>query len=197
MFSNLRIGVRLIAGFVLVAGISVVVGIVGINNTSRMNDMAEEMYRQELMGLSYVKEANIHLIYIGRARSNYLLATSQAERDKQLAAINKSSAALKDYIEKARPLFVTERAKEIFNAFNTLSDEYHREMQKALGFVISRSVSRPLARAVDAANRLAEGDLSVQIDVTSRDETGQLLQAMQHMIRRLSQVVTEVNSGAE
>ncbi|MBX3619743.1 MAG: HAMP domain-containing protein [Rhizobacter sp.] len=58
-------------------------------------------------------------------------------------------------------------------------------------------MSRPLARAVDAANRLAEGDLSVTVESTSRDETGQLLNAMQNMIAKLSGVVNEVKSSAE
>ncbi|MGD4048267.1 HAMP domain-containing protein, partial [Xanthomonas citri pv. citri] len=39
----------------------------------------------------------------------------------------------------------------------------------ALGFIISRSVTQPLGRAVDVANQLAEGNLTVQIDATSRD----------------------------
>jgi methyl-accepting chemotaxis protein len=59
----------------------------------------------------------------------------------------------------------------------------------ALGFVISRSVTRPLRTAVDAANSLADGDLSIRIDATSTDETGQLLRAMKDMIARLSQVI--------
>jgi methyl-accepting chemotaxis protein len=63
--------------------------------------------------------------------------------------------------------------------------------------VIVRSITRPLAEAVQAANRLAEGDLTVRIDVKSKDETGQLLQAMQNMIQKLSQVVAEVNGGAQ
>ncbi|VTU25244.1 Ribose and galactose chemoreceptor protein [Variovorax sp. SRS16] len=273
MFSNLKIGVRLIAGFVLVAGISAVVGFIGISNTSQMNEKADDMYNNELMGLSHVKEANVHLIYAGRARSNYLLATSQEERDKQQAQIDKSSAAMKDFIEKAQPLFANARAKEIFSTFNSLAQEYQRDMQRALslaatrkfqerddalmqamdqvrdkadkldtmldelieqkeagarraaeetdnlyrasrttmigiiaggvlfgialGFFISRGITRPLARAVDVANRLAEGDLTVQVESTSRDETGQLLQAMQNTVAKLSRVVTEVNSGAE
>ena len=54
---------------------------------------------------------------------------------------------------------------------------------------LTRSVSRPLTVAVDAANRLAEGDLSVKIDSTAKDETGQVLKAMQNMISKLSQVI--------
>jgi methyl-accepting chemotaxis protein len=71
----------------------------------------------------------------------------------------------------------------------------------ALGVVIAWfltvSVTKPLAIAVETANRLAEGDLTVRIDATSKDETGQVLQAMKHMIEKLSEVVTNVNSGAQ
>ena len=62
---------------------------------------------------------------------------------------------------------------------------------------ISRSITVPLNQAVQVANRLSEGDLTIQVEVDSRDETGQLLQAMREMIGKLSVVVAEVNSGAE
>jgi methyl-accepting chemotaxis protein len=62
---------------------------------------------------------------------------------------------------------------------------------------VTLSVTRPLNRAVRVADQLAQGDLTVLIEVTGNDETGQLLAAMQNMITRLSQVVTEVNAGAE
>jgi methyl-accepting chemotaxis protein len=67
----------------------------------------------------------------------------------------------------------------------------------ALVFIVVRSVTGPLRLAVEAADRLAEGDLTVRIESDARDETGQVLQAMQRMISRLSQVVSDVNSGAE
>ncbi|MCE5233866.1 MAG: methyl-accepting chemotaxis protein [Mizugakiibacter sp.] len=62
---------------------------------------------------------------------------------------------------------------------------------------VTFSITRPLGEAVNAANRLAQGDLTVHIQAASKDETGQLLLAMQNMIAKLTQVVAEVNSGAE
>lgn len=62
MFSNFKIGVRLIAGFLLVASISLVVGLIGISNASKIDSMADNMYSRELLGLSYIKEANINLV---------------------------------------------------------------------------------------------------------------------------------------
>jgi methyl-accepting chemotaxis protein len=63
--------------------------------------------------------------------------------------------------------------------------------------VITRSVTGALSVAVSAANRLSEGDLTVVVDATSKDETGQMLTAMQNMIAKLNQVIAEVNTGAE
>jgi methyl-accepting chemotaxis protein len=66
-----------------------------------------------------------------------------------------------------------------------------------IAFWVTRSITRPLSQAVDVANRLAEGDLTVRVESNSKDETGQLLSAMQNMVGKLSSVVTEVNGAAE
>ena len=66
-----------------------------------------------------------------------------------------------------------------------------------LSLWIVRSIARPLGEAVDAANRLAEGDLTVRIEVDSKDETGQLKAAMQTMVGKLSGIIGEVNTAAE
>ena len=63
--------------------------------------------------------------------------------------------------------------------------------------LVTRAITRPLSEVVQVANQLAEGDLTAKIESTAKDETGQLLQAMQNMITKLSQVVSEVNSSAE
>ncbi len=64
-------------------------------------------------------------------------------------------------------------------------------------WVITRGITRPLNDAVSAARRLAEGDLTVRVNATSRDETGQLLTAVDEMVQRLSQVISEVRAGAD
>ena len=66
-----------------------------------------------------------------------------------------------------------------------------------IAWVLTRSITRPVNEALNVANRLSEGDLTVRIDNPSKDETGQMLQAMQNMITKLSQVVTDVNGGAQ
>ncbi|OIN92544.1 MAG: methyl-accepting chemotaxis protein [Comamonadaceae bacterium CG1_02_60_18] len=66
-----------------------------------------------------------------------------------------------------------------------------------LAWILTRSITQPVNEALNVANRLADGDLTVRIDNPSKDETGQMLAAMQGMIGKLTQVVTDVNGGAQ
>ncbi len=64
-------------------------------------------------------------------------------------------------------------------------------------WLITRSITQPLNEAVQAAARVASGDLSFALHVHSGDETGQLLQALKDMQTQLSTVVADVRSNAE
>ncbi|HYE38115.1 methyl-accepting chemotaxis protein, partial [Methylocaldum sp.] len=65
-----------------------------------------------------------------------------------------------------------------------------------VGFLITRSITRPLTEAVGAANQLAEGNLTISIDAASKDETGQLLAAMRAMVEKLSRIIADVRGAA-
>ena len=62
----------------------------------------------------------------------------------------------------------------------------------------ARSVTEPLAAAVAAAERLAQGDVSAQVTATSDDEVGKLLRAMDGMViylREMSAVAESIARG--
>jgi len=65
----------------------------------------------------------------------------------------------------------------------------------AIAWLITRSIVQPLNRAVDLARTVAGGDLSSHIDVTSQDETGQLLGALKDMNTSLRDIVGQVRAG--
>ena len=64
-----------------------------------------------------------------------------------------------------------------------------------LAFLITRSITRPVNEALNAATRLAEGDLTVKIESDSKDEVGMLMSAMQNMIGKLTQIIGESENG--
>jgi methyl-accepting chemotaxis protein len=67
----------------------------------------------------------------------------------------------------------------------------------AAGAFLVRGVRRALAVAVAGARRIAGGDLREKIAVTSRDEIGDLQEAMAQMSDKLATVIGEVRGGAE
>ncbi len=64
-------------------------------------------------------------------------------------------------------------------------------------FWLSRQVVRPLSQAAALAQKVAQGDLSNEIQVASNDEVGQLLRALKEMQHSLAQTVLQVRQGSE
>jgi methyl-accepting chemotaxis protein len=67
----------------------------------------------------------------------------------------------------------------------------------AAAWLVTRSIATPIKAAVQIARTVAAGDLTSRIDVTSQDETGQLLQALKDMNDSLRTIVGEVRTGTE
>ena len=64
-------------------------------------------------------------------------------------------------------------------------------------WLIAVSITRPLQQAVQIAQRVAAGDLSVVPRSTARDETGLLLTALEQMTGRLAELVSHVRVTSE
>ncbi len=62
---------------------------------------------------------------------------------------------------------------------------------------LTRGITRPLGEGVSVMESLAAGDLRVAIDVKTKDETGQLLQAMKNMVDKLKGIVGDVKSASD
>jgi methyl-accepting chemotaxis protein len=62
-------------------------------------------------------------------------------------------------------------------------------------WVLTTSITLPLARAVQVARQVAAGDLSARIEPQGRDEAAQLLDALRDMTVRLSDLVSGVHGA--
>lgn len=101
--------------------------------------------------------------------------------------------------------------REIIDATaQQISDLYDRSFQLSilLGFLIialgavcawliSRSITRPLANAITVAQTVASGDLTSHIEANTTDETGQLMRALKEMNGSLLKVVSSVRQGTD
>ncbi|PAU66371.1 methyl-accepting chemotaxis protein [Pseudomonas sp. PIC25] len=270
---NLKIGVRLIAGFTLVVILTLTVGLMGIASLAQVNDLSDSMYNREMLALNDMQNANMQLIYAGRSIRSALLATSVEERDRSMEQVRQAFKNMHGFIDKAAASFSSPEAKAMFEAMkepmanyertanevlnthaatgalaeasavtallprmreegqrvdDTMTNLVERKLQRAkeandeitriylssrteliglvviasllgfaIGLLVTRSITRPLNRAVSVADSLAAGDLGVQVEVDSKDETGKLLAAMKHMTERLRNIIGDVRSAAD
>jgi len=67
----------------------------------------------------------------------------------------------------------------------------------AIGYILAKNITRPLAEAVAVSNKLSNGDLTMNIEVVNKDETGMLLSSMKNMVEKLKTVVADVKTAAD
>jgi methyl-accepting chemotaxis protein len=63
-------------------------------------------------------------------------------------------------------------------------------------FILIRSITAPLFKLVGTANTIAEGDLTARLEVTSSDETGQLMTSMKAMTDNLRSLIGQVAANS-
>ena len=66
-----------------------------------------------------------------------------------------------------------------------------------VAMLITRSITRPIQRAVEVAETVAAGDLSSRIEAQGKDETAQLLQALSRMNDKLARIVGQVRASSD
>jgi len=66
-----------------------------------------------------------------------------------------------------------------------------------LALYITSLIVKPIKSGVEVAKTIANGDLTVQINVNQKDEAGQLADSMRAMLLKISEVIGIVQSGAD
>ncbi len=66
-----------------------------------------------------------------------------------------------------------------------------------LGIYIARYISKSIETLIIAANKIAKGELNVEIAVNSTDEFGELSQAFREMTANVNEAMTNINSASE
>jgi methyl-accepting chemotaxis protein len=66
----------------------------------------------------------------------------------------------------------------------------------AVAIFITRGITGPVIQGVAFAQKMAEGDMTQELDGNQKDEIGMLAEALREMVRRLNEVMGEVVEGA-
>lgn len=154
-----------------------------------------------------------------------IVAARDSYNDQRREVLNLAGAGLREQAElvlyeKLRPLLDTytgelhklvkaqaERMKADSHAADVTYEQSRKivialsSVAALLAFIaalwVTRSITIPLGEAAAVARRMAEGDLTMRVHSTSKDEAGLLLSAMGTMVEKLSGVIGEVRAAAD
>ncbi len=189
------------------------------NNERRKIDLAREKYNKAFAELEKMPLNDVGRAFVNRIREDALLARPLNDKFVAMAKTDKA-AATAFLLREALP--ANTRWQDTLQEFIDLQKSQSREDEKAasetystsmtlmlmlgalalvsgglIAWFTTRSISSPLSSAVRLAQTVANGDLTSRIDVTSQDETGQLMQALKAMNDSLANIVGQVRSGTD
>ncbi|WP_051227944.1 HAMP domain-containing methyl-accepting chemotaxis protein [Oceanospirillum beijerinckii] len=124
---------------------------------------------------------------------------TRVEGAPHLAKLNNALTEIRDFADNKAVEFNDNAASTASTAINTLLALFSAAalIGIAIAVLVARGISNPLQQAVNACKSIAQGNLTTKIPVGGKDETGQVLNALQDMQNQLSQIVGEVRSGAD
>lgn len=67
----------------------------------------------------------------------------------------------------------------------------------ALGFIIASIIGKPLNKLVLVANKIADGDLDITIDIDTKDEIGVLATSFSRMSNNINEVMSNISTASE
>lgn len=270
-FRNMKIGGKLILGFILVAIIAGIIGVVGVTNIYKVDNADTYLYEQMTVPLGdMVMITESFQRMRGNVKDVVLNAGDQEAIDKYAVDIDTRNKDFTAYLNAFEQTLITNEAKLLVSQLKTNKAAYdvlvlqiidlaydnkvdeamainsgegnliRKEIQSeieslknskienatqtaedntstansastimivlivigvilsvGLGVIISNIIKTPLNKMLVAAQKIADGDLDVTIDVQSKDELGLLGTAFRTMTDNLNNVMSNINSASD
>ncbi|QEZ44296.1 methyl-accepting chemotaxis protein [Cupriavidus oxalaticus] len=135
-FNQLRVTTRLVAGFLVVAVIGAVMGLLGVVNMGRMADWTDKIYHGDLQALKAVQDANINLVYASRSQIGLLSASTMGERATEKELIARSLGVMDERIRSVAGAFSsTSESQAMVKQYHDLAPAFRARMEKYVELV--------------------------------------------------------------
>ncbi len=265
-FYNMKISVKMIISFLIVALIAGIVGAIGILNLKKTDDAYSTLWTDYGLSIGEFSEAETYFEMNKTETRNLILDPNQSNNKKYIDLIEEDTKAYTDRLEHFSKTIKTDATRKMYdklmndlaayknkrqevldlavagkkdeayiklskelvplstpvkdefnnirsnkvNNGNTKSDDLsvssHTTINMlllivavaiilaiALGLFISWVISKPIKKVVEAANKLAEGDTNIDLNINTKDELGILAGSFAKIIQALRKLITDAD----
>ncbi|OBR91220.1 methyl-accepting chemotaxis protein I [Clostridium ragsdalei P11] len=269
LFNNLKIGIRLFVGFFLIVLIACIIGIFGLINMNKINNLDTQLYENMTVPLGKLTEVTLSSGDIRANLRDVVLADNQSDINQIVNKINSFSTDFDRQLDEFSKSTLTDSGKEavdnlksskakymeisndvidmakkgdnksaislIHTKITAVQNDVRTSLKKIinleetngrnlsvsnnktasasgklilifiiigviaaalLGTIISLSIIRPIRELMISTDKVADGDLNVNIDTSRKDEIGILARSFKKMNDNLNEVVTNIQAAA-
>ncbi|MEG6523228.1 HAMP domain-containing methyl-accepting chemotaxis protein [Desulfotomaculum sp. 1211_IL3151] len=257
-YYNLKISVKLLIGFIIVALMAGIVGMVGVTNIRSVNTNYIDLYNNYGVPLSYAGDAGMDFIRVRASLRDIVLDRGSHNRQQYVDQIREYNQKIDVNLAKYEKTIQTDDARKEFENTRKLFEKFEPMQERiislalanqeeqalvymrgepgqvaqeidqsitilhsskitvgkqradelsaltsktvattiivlvlaivlaiALGIFISRLISKPIKKMVEAADKLAVGDIHVKVEARTKDEIGTLMQSFGKMVENI------------
>lgn len=159
MFENMKLATKLVNSFLVVALISLIIGVIGVVNMAKLDGFVDRLYQQDLLGVSYIEESKIARVMAARNWRSAFVSDSWEHKKKKGKDVEQDIASFEDYFNKAKPLFRSEEAKKILVEIDADIPEWKRSTLELTRIIVDNNLS---ARTPEFDAALAKQAISGQ-----------------------------------
>src|SRR5215510_3200981 len=203
-----RVHSKLLAAFLAIAILLIMMGAVGLNVLSGMNERTEEFvasdeaelltrFRQEYDRFIQIVTHVVELIRAGNASEARQLQVAQAapiaDRLERLTnqLVNRAEADMLASIEASKQAYVISQRIVVGFALGSIV------LALMLGYAISSSLIGPVTDIESQLNKVAAGDFSKRVHVVNRDELGALARNVNRMCEELDRLYQQLDAASK
>jgi methyl-accepting chemotaxis protein len=182
-FYNLKISVKLLSGFILVAIIAGVVGIIGIMNINTISAKDLDLYVKGAVPLEEMNGLSTAFQKIRVELRNIILSSDADEMNTSLSNINSDKDEITGFMPKLQDTLLTQEGQSAFKALTDSLDTFYPEMDKVIKVAMSNDDAAAIqgiqatapagiaaGKVQDAVNKLS--GLKVNVAKTMSDDNG-------------------------
>ena len=157
-FINLKIGVKLITGFILMAVLAGVVGYVGIANIKKTDTAYSELYTEKGISIADIAQVNLRFLDNRKIlRDMQLPGATKEIWDKSVASMMANDKIELENSAKFEKIIKDDETKSNFDTYKNARDGYNAIRAKIIDLIYQ-------GKELEAAN-LTRGDLAVQANI--------------------------------
>ena len=141
MFKNMKLGTKLVTSFIAVSLIGLIISVIGIMGMSSIDAYLDKMYYKDLLGMSYIKQAQTNRLDVARRWRDVLIAPTLEDKQKYAKQLTDSIQAYDDNIKKSKELFYTEEGKTLIHEIEQVDEEWKHLILQMVTMIFDQNLT--------------------------------------------------------